>query len=80
MFTVKIRVLGIPVEARGSVDAADPSVGLSEGLCDVELFNVKNGSRLSWLETKLDKADAWDKVFDAIWTELDKCRGGYDDE
>jgi hypothetical protein len=73
MFTVQIRVLGIPCEAQGNVSPAEPSVGLYRALEDVTLHNAKNGSRLKWLETKLDnQTGAWDKVYDAIWAELDK--------
>jgi hypothetical protein len=74
-FTVYIRVLGIPVEAAGNILPAEPSVGLmSEGLEDITLHNVKNGSRLKWLEAKVETLDKWNEVAEAIWAELEKHR------
>lgn len=73
-FTVKVRVLGIPCEASGEVAPAEPGVGLSEALEDVTLHNAKNGSRLYWLENKVETLDKWAEVDEAIWAALEKQR------
>lgn len=78
-FEVEIKTLGIPCIARGSVTESDRSVGImSEGLEDVTLHNVKNESRLNWLESKLDKLDKWQDTYDAIWEALSKQREEYE--
>lgn len=71
--TVKIKVLGIPVEVDYNIEPADPSVGISHPyLEDIEFFNVKNGSHLRWLEEKVEAADKWQEVHDAIWDAINE--------
>lgn len=75
---VKVRVLGIPVEVDYGIDPADPSVGIMHAsLEDIEFYNVKNGSRLRWLEDKVERLDKWDSVCEDIWAAIEKQRDDY---
>lgn len=75
---VKVRVLGIPVEVNYGIDPADPSVGImSDSLEDIEFYNVKNGSRLRWLEDKVERLDKWDSVCEDIWDAIEKQGDDY---
>jgi len=77
---VKVRIQGIPVEVDYGIDPADPSVGIMyASLEDITFYNVKNGSRMDWLNDKLDRLGdkAWDEAHEIIWAAIEKQRNDY---
>lgn len=66
MATVKVRVMGIPVEARFNAYADEQGRGTV--IEDLTFHNINNGSELVWLERKIAKAgqSALHKVYEDV--------------